>query len=141
MRTILDWKCGYCNSVQKSDSSKRWSMDYCHCGQSFVDLEDHYQRNMGEIIVLNTATFGEIDQDLYKNKPNSTNKVLHSIREMAKILDKEKLKHVYSKNKKIGKKINSKRKSILKKIIFYTLIYLLGIVSTCLYMYWWLNGL
>jgi hypothetical protein len=61
MRTILDWKCGCCNSVQKSDSAKRWSMDHCKCGKSFVDLEEYYQRNMGEVIVLNTSVFGEID--------------------------------------------------------------------------------
>ncbi len=61
MRTILEWRCGYCDSIQKSDSSKRWSMDYCKCGESFVDLEEHYQRNMGEVIVINTSVFGEID--------------------------------------------------------------------------------
>ena len=67
MRTILDWKCGDCDSVQKSDSSKRWSMDYCKCGKSFVDLEEHYQRNMGEVIVINTSVFGEINDIHQKN--------------------------------------------------------------------------
>ena len=67
MRTILDWRCGYCDSIQKSDSSIRWSMDHCKCGESFVDLEEHYQRNMGEVIVINTAVFGEINQDLDKD--------------------------------------------------------------------------
>ena len=72
MRTILDWKCGDCNSVQKSDSAKRWAMDYCDCGKSFVDLEEHYQRNMGEVIILNTAVFGEIDTSLQKNYSETT---------------------------------------------------------------------
>ena len=61
MRTLLEWRCGYCDSIQTSDSAKRWSMDYCQCGESFVDLEEHYQRNMGEVIVINTSVFGEID--------------------------------------------------------------------------------
>ncbi len=60
MRTILEWKCGYCDSIQKSDSSIRWQMDFCECGKSAVDLEQWYQRNMGSIIVINTTAFGEI---------------------------------------------------------------------------------
>jgi hypothetical protein len=67
MRTLLEWRCGYCDSIQQSDSVKRWSMDYCKCGESFVDLEEHYQRNMGEVIVMNTSVFGEIDtNDIHK---------------------------------------------------------------------------
>ena len=67
MRTILDWKCELCNSLQKSDSSKRWSMDFCSCGKSAVDLEEFYQRNMGKVQILNTTVFGELKSDLYKN--------------------------------------------------------------------------
>ena len=67
MRTLLEWRCGYCDSIQTSDSAKRWSMDYCQCGESFVDLEEHYQRSMGEVVVINTSVFGEIDQDLDKD--------------------------------------------------------------------------
>ena len=61
MKTILEWKCGYCDSIQKSDSSTRWQMDFCECGKSAVDLEQWYQRNMGSIIVINTTAFGEIN--------------------------------------------------------------------------------
>jgi len=60
MKTILEWKCGYCDSVQKSDSSKRWHMDSCSCGKSGVDLEEFYQRAFGDVITLNTTIFGEL---------------------------------------------------------------------------------
>jgi len=71
MRTLLEWRCGYCDSIQQSDSAKRWSMDYCKCGESFVDLEEHYQRNMGEVVVINTSVFGEIDT----GDPQTTNTI------------------------------------------------------------------
>jgi len=63
MRTILEWKCGYCDSQQKSDSSIRWQMDFCECGKSAVDLDRWYQRNVGSIVVVNTVVFGELDND------------------------------------------------------------------------------
>jgi hypothetical protein len=60
MRTVLEWKCGHCNSVQKSDSGERWKMDLCSCGKSGVDLEEFYQRACGEVVILNTTAFGEL---------------------------------------------------------------------------------
>jgi hypothetical protein len=48
-------------------------MDYCKCGESFVDLEEHYQRNMGEVVVINTSVFGEIDTG-DSQTPNTINK-------------------------------------------------------------------
>lgn len=55
-KVILTWKCGICNSVQKSYSHKRWEMDMCKCGKSGVDLEEYYQRNIGNIIEINRET-------------------------------------------------------------------------------------
>jgi endogenous inhibitor of DNA gyrase (YacG/DUF329 family) len=51
-KVILTWKCGYCGSVQVSDSSKRHSMDFCKCRESAVDLEQWYQRNVGNVIEI-----------------------------------------------------------------------------------------
>mgnify|MGYP001604908329 CR=1 FL=1 len=62
MRTVLEWKCGYCNSFQKSDSGERWRMDTCKCGKSAVDLEDGYQRCVGEVIELSRANFGSAER-------------------------------------------------------------------------------
>jgi len=62
MRVLLEWKCGYCNSVQVSDSYKRWSMDGCKCGKSALDLEDGYQRSLGEIIEINRVNLDSSDR-------------------------------------------------------------------------------
>lgn len=48
----IKWKCALCGSVQVSRSDRRHEMDACDCKQSALDLEEHYQRNMGAIEVL-----------------------------------------------------------------------------------------
>jgi len=45
----LTWKCNYCNDVVISYSNLRHDMNMCDCGKSGVDLEEGYQRNMGDI--------------------------------------------------------------------------------------------
>ncbi len=49
MRVILEWQCEICKDIQLSDSIRTHHMDYCRCGESAVDLEDEYQRDMGKI--------------------------------------------------------------------------------------------
>jgi len=48
----ITWKCGVCDSIQESYSNRRWDMDICKCGQSGMDLEESYSRQMGEIIIV-----------------------------------------------------------------------------------------
>ena len=45
----LTWMCDYCEDVVNSYSYERHSMDTCSCGQSSVDLEEHYMRGSGSI--------------------------------------------------------------------------------------------
>lgn len=49
----LIWKCKKCGDILVSRSDKRHDMNVCKCGQSGVDLEQWYQRNMGSIEPLN----------------------------------------------------------------------------------------
>ena len=49
MRVILEWQCEICKDIQLSDSIRTHHMDYCRCGESAVDLEDRYQRDMGKV--------------------------------------------------------------------------------------------
>ncbi len=46
------WACKKCFSKQTSDSSKRWSMDSCECGESSLDLESGYMRTIGKVEIL-----------------------------------------------------------------------------------------
>jgi hypothetical protein len=48
----LIWKCGACDDVVVSYSNIGYDMNYCQCGGSAVDLEEHYQRNMGEVVEI-----------------------------------------------------------------------------------------
>ena len=48
MRIILEWQCEYCKDIQLSDSIRRQHMDYCKCGESSIDLEEEYMREMGK---------------------------------------------------------------------------------------------
>ena len=48
-RVILTWQCEICNDTQLSDSTRTHHPDYCKCGKSGIDLEEHYQRGWGEI--------------------------------------------------------------------------------------------
>ena len=45
----LTWKCEDCEDVVISYSHLKHTMDYCECGKSAVDLEEHYQRNIGNV--------------------------------------------------------------------------------------------
>jgi len=45
----LIWQCGFCEDIVVSYSSLRWDMNYCECEKSAVDLEEFYQRNIGEV--------------------------------------------------------------------------------------------
>lgn len=49
MRIILEWQCKLCEDIQLSDSIRTHHMDYCKCGESAVDLEEHYSRTFGSI--------------------------------------------------------------------------------------------
>lgn len=49
VKMIKKWKCLKCGTINQSDSKKTHCMDYCKCGQSAVDLEEHYGRVMGNI--------------------------------------------------------------------------------------------
>jgi len=132
MRTILEWRCGYCDSIQKSDSSMRWSMDHCKCGESFVDLEEHYQRNMGEVIVINTSVFGEIDQDLDKDIKK------HDVKS-----EFDEFLKMYEASKKIregiNEGINSEKKMTFADVLPNILLVLLGYVIGLATFLWWLG--
>ena len=46
------WECGKCDDVVVSYSNIKWDMNYCECGESAVDLEEHYCRQQGPVKVL-----------------------------------------------------------------------------------------
>lgn len=49
-RTIrLIWQCEICQDVVVSYSHLRHDMNVCHCGESGIDLEEHYQRGFGKV--------------------------------------------------------------------------------------------
>ena len=63
MRVILEWQCEICKDIQLSDSIRTHHMDYCKCGESAVDLEKGYQRDMGKVKELKrTITEDEKDR-------------------------------------------------------------------------------
>jgi len=136
MKTILEWRCGYCDSIQKSDSTKRWSMDYCKCGESFVDLEEHYQRNMGEVIVLNTSVFGEIDQNLDKDiKKHDVESEFDKFLKMYEA--SEKIRGGI--NEGINEGISSEKKMTFADVLPNILLVLLGYVIGLATFLWWLG--
>lgn len=45
----LIWQCELCKDVVISYSHLTHDMNYCDCGESAVDLEEHYQRNIGNV--------------------------------------------------------------------------------------------
>lgn len=53
----ITWKCNYCCSIQTSDSGKRWDMTVCSCGESALDLEEWYSREMGDIEYLKSEEY------------------------------------------------------------------------------------
>ncbi|MEA2015457.1 MAG: hypothetical protein U9O59_01860 [Actinomycetota bacterium] len=52
----LTWQCELCGDIVVSYSNKRHDMNYCKCGESAVDLEEWYQRNMGKIKEIKRET-------------------------------------------------------------------------------------
>ena len=44
----LIWRCKKCKDVVISYSHLRHEMNYCECGESAIDLEEHYQRTLGD---------------------------------------------------------------------------------------------
>lgn len=51
------WQCGECEDVVVSYSHLRWNMNYCDCGESGVDLEEHYCRQLGPVKVLSIKKY------------------------------------------------------------------------------------
>ena len=45
----LIWQCEKCKDVVTSYSHFRHDMNFCACGESAVDLEEYYQRVIGDI--------------------------------------------------------------------------------------------
>jgi len=45
----LIWQCEKCEDIVISYSNLKHDMNYCSCGKSAVDLEEYYQRDIGEI--------------------------------------------------------------------------------------------
>lgn len=45
----LIWQCNKCKDVVLSYSTLRHDMNFCECGDSAVDLEEYYQRNIGDV--------------------------------------------------------------------------------------------
>jgi uncharacterized phosphosugar-binding protein len=50
--TRLIWSCGKCGDVVISYSHLRHEMNVCGCGHSYVDLEEHYSREGGDVISI-----------------------------------------------------------------------------------------
>lgn len=41
---IVKWRCTKCGDVIESDKTERHTMDWCECGEAFVDAAEHYSR-------------------------------------------------------------------------------------------------
>jgi hypothetical protein len=52
MKVKITWQCKKCNDIVISYSNLRHNMNFCKCGESAVDLEESYQRTVGDIIEL-----------------------------------------------------------------------------------------
>jgi len=130
-------------------------MDYCQCGESFVDLEEHYQRNMGEVVVINTSVFGEIDTGDSQttntiNEDGDYNKFL-KLCETAGIIREgisegtneginEGITQEYLEEFAEAHNKYHTRKAFLKKSSKYVLAYLLGVATmTLLYILFFSN--
>ena len=46
------WECNKCGDRIESDSKERHKMDTCRCGYSFMDLEEGYWRDGGDLTVI-----------------------------------------------------------------------------------------
>ena len=51
------WRCGECKDIVVSYSHLRHDMNFCDCGKSSVDLEEHYCRQMGLVEVLSVKKY------------------------------------------------------------------------------------
>lgn len=63
----LKWKCLNCKSENVSFSIPSHSMDYCQCGHTAVDLEEHYDRIAGDVVVLSKEKFLNNSWSVYKD--------------------------------------------------------------------------
>ena len=55
----LKWECEECGSIQTSNPKERHTMDWCKCGRSAVDLEEHYERFVGSVKIIDTEDDGK----------------------------------------------------------------------------------
>lgn len=118
----------------------RWSMDHCKCGESFVDLEEHYQRNMGEVIVINTSVFGEIDQDLDKDiKKHDVKSEFDEFLKMYEASKKIREGINEGTSEGINEGINSEKKMTFADVLPNILLVLLGYVIGLATFLWWLG--
>jgi len=46
-KEILVWQCPKCKDIMCSNNWTRHQMDYCKCGESACDMEEHYTRFAG----------------------------------------------------------------------------------------------
>lgn len=53
------WKCTKCNDHRMSDKRIRWKMDWCKCGESAVDAEEHYSRYLGSAEIITEEKYEE----------------------------------------------------------------------------------
>ena len=51
--TRVIWRCKKCKDYVISYSHLRHQMNYCECGESALDLEQHYARLQGSVEYIN----------------------------------------------------------------------------------------
>lgn len=49
---IIKWRCLSCGMENESYPLRRHDMTYCKCGQSGVDAEEHYLRQLGDVVII-----------------------------------------------------------------------------------------
>ena len=54
----IKWKCLSCGSIHTSNSKEHHTCDFCECGNSFMDLEEGYSRQGGEIEIIERVKDG-----------------------------------------------------------------------------------
>lgn len=55
------WKCGLCEDVVVSYAIQRHQMDFCECGKSGMDVEEHYTRGIGDHIETISVKEQQVD--------------------------------------------------------------------------------
>lgn len=53
---VVRWRCTECGDEVESDPTERHSMDYCGCGEAFVDAEQEYMRSNFNVEFWNEET-------------------------------------------------------------------------------------